>query len=283
MGERHSGDGPFGRWHGHPGGTLSAPDHVDGYGHLTASGCEAWLAAALRVGGVDAEAERRAVAAFRAAREPRVSAARTRRRDDWRPAVPRRGRRSLRTTLSVALASLALGGVAVAAIGSARSGPDARPDTPRPARPSASGPHRSAAPGASAGTTGPGSASPAGRPHHPATARDTVAHCRTYERSGERGGALDATAWQRLVAAAGGTDKVASYCATQVTNGTTGNGRKVKKGAKPGESGAGPESHGDNSKPKPVAGGAKPETGSGKSAPGAAKPGDARAKAANGG
>ncbi|WP_369391461.1 hypothetical protein AB5J72_30505 [Streptomyces sp. CG1] len=281
MGERHSGDGPFSRRHGHPGGTLSAPDHFAG--HLTASGFEARLAAALCAGGVDAGAERRAVAAFRAARETQASAARTRRRDDWRPAAPSRGRRSLRVTLSVACASLALGGVAVAAIGSARPGSDDRHDTPRPARPSASGPLRPGAPGASAGTTGPGPASPSARPQHPATARDTVAHCRTYERAGERGGALGSAAWRRLVAAAGGADKVAAYCVAQVANDTAGDGQTAGKDSKSGKPGAKSESGDGSSKRKPVTGKAKPDAGSGESATGNAKRGDGKAKAANGG
>lgn len=59
------------------------------------------------------------MAAFRAAREMGTRTARTRRRDDWRPNARRRVQLSIRTTLAVLLASLALGGVAFAAIGSA--------------------------------------------------------------------------------------------------------------------------------------------------------------------
>ncbi|MFJ4472224.1 hypothetical protein ACIP2X_32715 [Streptomyces sp. NPDC089424] len=44
----------------------------------------ALLGAVLRDAGVDAEAEGRAMAAFRAAREAGAHRARTRRRDDWR-------------------------------------------------------------------------------------------------------------------------------------------------------------------------------------------------------
>ncbi|WP_189957505.1 hypothetical protein [Streptomyces alanosinicus] len=251
--------------------------HTGHVGHAV-SDFEAWLGAALRAGAVagdgTGEAERRAVAAFRAARETRTSPARTRRRDDWRPAAPRRGR-SLRATFSVAFASLALGGVAVAAIGSAGSGTDARPDTPRSARPSASTPYRPAAPGTSAG---PATPSPSGRPHHPATARDTVAHCRTYERAGGRGGALDSTAWQRLVAAAGGADRVAAYCTTQVTNDTAGNGKTAGNGAKSSKSNtkSGPNGGDSKPRPKPVAGATKPATGNAKQSGGSAK-------AANGG
>ncbi|MGW2424971.1 hypothetical protein ACWC0C_37995 [Streptomyces sp. NPDC001709] len=216
MGERHSGDGPCGRRPVHPGGTLSAPDHAEVA--RAGSGLEERLGAALRADGVDAEAERRAVAAFRAARATQSPRPRTRRRDDWRPAAPSRVRRSRKVTLSVLLASLTLGGVAVAAIGSAGSGTGGRPEAPRPAHPSTSEVRRPGTPGPSAESGAPGSGAPAGRPDHPATARDTVAHCRTYERAGERGGALDSTAWQRLVAAAGGADKVADYCAAQPTS-----------------------------------------------------------------
>ncbi|MFE0172658.1 hypothetical protein ACFWZ2_10105 [Streptomyces sp. NPDC059002] len=60
-----------------PGGTQGRPP------------LDALLASAVRAGadtGVDAEAQRRAVAAFRAARDEGAHRARTRRRDDWRPA-----------------------------------------------------------------------------------------------------------------------------------------------------------------------------------------------------
>ncbi|MFD8389787.1 hypothetical protein ACFV2N_11455 [Streptomyces sp. NPDC059680] len=219
MGERQGGDGPFGCRRAHPGGPLFAPgrayaDQADA--DRADSRFEARLGAALRTRGVDAEAERRAVAAFRAAHATQASRARTRRRDDWRPAAPRRARVSLKATLSVVLASLTLGGVAFAAIGSAGSGTHARPGTSLPVHQPASTPHRPSAAGTSAGTVHPPSGIPSARPHHPDTARDTVAHCRTYERAGNRGGALDATAWQRLVSAAGGEDKVAAYCAAQM-------------------------------------------------------------------
>ncbi|MEU6771023.1 hypothetical protein [Streptomyces sp. NPDC046759] len=213
MGERHSGDGLLRRRYPHPGGTVSAPDRADGA--RADAAFEARLGAALRAGGVDAEAERRAVAAFRAARESAPARARTRRRDDWRPAARRRARLSLKATLSMALASLTLGGVAVAAIGSAGSGADGHRDTPPRAHSSTTAPHRPAAP---AGATGRGSLAASARPDHPATARDTVAHCRTYVRAGGRGGALDSAAWQRLVTAAGGKDEVAAYCAARLTS-----------------------------------------------------------------
>ncbi|MGW1909571.1 hypothetical protein ACWCQS_02090 [Streptomyces sp. NPDC002076] len=221
MGERHSGEGRLGRRRAHPGGTLSAPDHAHAGtagSDRADSGFEARLGAVLRAHGIDAEAEHRAVAAYRAARATQAARAhpRTRRRDDWRPAAPRRARVSLKATLSVVLASLTLGGVAFAAIDVAGAG--GHPGTSRPAHPSTGIPNRPTAPGTSAGTADAGSGAPPTRPHHPATARDTVAHCRTYERAGDRGGALDSTAWQGLVEAAGGEDKVAAYCAAQVAS-----------------------------------------------------------------
>ncbi|MBD0423168.1 hypothetical protein H0H10_29100 [Streptomyces sp. TRM S81-3] len=176
----------------------------------------ALLAAALREesGGRGGEGEVRALAAYRAARDTGAHrTARTRRRDDWRPRELRGGRRTLKSTLSVLLASLTLGGVAYAAIGAAGSGgsagngadgdrarPSAAASTPgRPA------PRPSAPP--SAGSPRPD------RPDRPSAAGDTEAHCRVYERLEGRGRALDATAWRRLVEEAGGEKNVAAYCA----------------------------------------------------------------------
>ncbi|MEW2509853.1 hypothetical protein [Streptomyces sp. NPDC046870] len=211
MGERHSGGGTAGRRRAHPGGAVATPDPAGD------SGLEARFATALRAGRVDAEAERGAVAAFRAARDAGAHDARTRARDDWRPGRPAPARRSLRITLSLALTSLTLGGVAVAAIGSAGSGThdDDRSRSPRSTRPVAS------TPPASAGATaaGPSDTASTDRPGRPATARDTLAHCRAYTRAGERGGALESAAWQRLVTAAGGPEKVAAYCAARMEHG----------------------------------------------------------------
>ncbi|MGW7244195.1 hypothetical protein [Streptomyces sp. NPDC054804] len=72
-------------------------------------------------------------------------------------------------------------------------------------------------PGGGAASHPSGSARPTDRP---AIAQDTEAHCRAYDRVQGRGKALGATAWQRLVAAAGGTDKVAVYCSEQLTRET---------------------------------------------------------------
>ncbi|MFF8947204.1 hypothetical protein ACF09I_00235 [Streptomyces sp. NPDC014940] len=218
MGERLSGEGLPARRRGHPGGTV--------LGSATAgpdTGFEARIADALRGGGadgVDPEAERRAVAAFRTARDS-GRRARTRRRDDWRPGRPHRARLSLRTTLSVLLASLTLGGVAFAAMGSPGfAGHDDGGTGPRRTRPPVSAQntagttdrHRTAEPG---GTV---SAAPSARPDHPANAQDTRAHCRAYEQVRGRGKALDSTAWQRLVLAAGGEDDVADYCAARLAS-----------------------------------------------------------------
>ncbi|MEV5435724.1 hypothetical protein AB0K80_06765 [Streptomyces sp. NPDC052682] len=207
MGDRQSDGGLTGRRRVHPGGSAAGPGVRRAVPESAA--LEALLVATLRGGVIDAEAEQRAVAAFRAARQAGAQGARTRRRDDWRPARPRRTGRSVRTALSVALASLTLGGVAVAAIGVADSDNDRaggeRQHTTRPA----TGTTRPREAGPSASPSHPGSG-PSGRP---GTAQDTEAQCRAYEQVEGRGRALDATAWERLVAAAGGERHVAAYCA----------------------------------------------------------------------
>jgi hypothetical protein len=209
MGERQSGGGMPGRRRVRPGGTASG--HPAGArGVLDDAALEALLAAAIRVDGVDAEGERRAVAAFRAAREAGVHQARTRHRDDWRPREQRGLARSVKATLSLFVASLALGGVAVAAIGSAGSSSDDDGDDKiRPTAPATSAPERSAAPSS-------GEASASGPSDRPDAAQDTEAQCLAYEQVKERGNALDAAAWQRLVTAAGGEEKVAPFCADQL-------------------------------------------------------------------
>jgi hypothetical protein len=180
---------------------------------VDAAAVEALLAAAMRAGGVDAEAEQRAVAAFRVARDAGAHRSRTRRRDDWRPREQRRATRSLRTTLSVFLASLALGGVAYAAIGSVSPSSGGTEGDRERARASASAEARPSGP-----ASAPGSSSPADRP---VTAQDTEAHCRAYEQVQGRGKALDSTMWQRLVSAAGGEAKVRAYCAEQLAGAAT--------------------------------------------------------------
>ncbi|QTD99831.1 hypothetical protein [Streptomyces cyanogenus] len=210
MGERLSGNGVRGRRRVHPGddagsGPWDAPD---------LAALERVLASVIRDGHLDPEAERRALATFRDAHAAGVPAARTRRRDDWRPAAQRRARRSVKLTFGAVFASLALGGVAVAAIGSAGSStdddgagrPSARPSAVVPDRP---GGGDSSAPSAGSGAT-----------DRPAPAHDTEAHCRAYEQVEDRGKALDAAAWRRLVAAAGGKDKVPAYCSEQLARAT---------------------------------------------------------------
>ncbi|MGW5868020.1 hypothetical protein ACWFRJ_38410 [Streptomyces sp. NPDC055239] len=66
---------------------------------------DALLGEAVRSVAVDAEAERRAVAAFRSARDEGTHRARTRPRDDWRP----RALASLRAAANTILASALLG------------------------------------------------------------------------------------------------------------------------------------------------------------------------------
>ncbi|MEV4226901.1 hypothetical protein AB0J81_07305 [Streptomyces bobili] len=206
MGERTSGGGDAHRRHAHP--ARSAPD-TDGHPQV-----EALLARALRHTDGAPERERQAVAAFRAAREAGAHRARTRRRDDWRPRTQRHTVRSLRATLSVLLASLTLGGVAVAAIGSAGSSQDSADDGAR-RTPSASTPDgRRAAP---APTLTSGTSADQDRPP---SAQDTEAQCRAYDQVAGRGKALDATAWQRLVAAAGGEEHVTAYCAARTASAT---------------------------------------------------------------
>ncbi|MFC7897871.1 hypothetical protein [Streptomyces sp. NPDC057381] len=206
----------MGAQHG-DGGTGHRPGH-----HGTPQ-TEALLAAALRRGHADDEGERRAVAAFRTAREAEPDrAVRARRRDDWRPRERRRAGRPLKTALSVLLASLTLGGVAYAAIGAGGSAADgARPDAPRPSATTETGGGGEGA-GAGNGTevrpvptprpasTAPDASVPSGRP---ASAGESEAACRAFRRLDGRGKALDAAVWERLVAAAGGEEKVAGHCA----------------------------------------------------------------------
>ncbi|MET9846080.1 hypothetical protein ACFZC6_29955 [Streptomyces ossamyceticus] len=174
---------------------------------------ETALSAAIRAGELEPEAEQRALAAFRAARGTEAHRARTRRRDDWRVPAERRARRPVRMALGVAFASLTLGGAAVAAIGSAGSPADGA-DAEETTRPTASAPGRPGDGDPSTSSRGPSATD------GPARAQDTEAHCRAYERVGDRGKALDARAWQQLVAAAGGKDEVAAYCAEQLARAT---------------------------------------------------------------
>ncbi|WCN02858.1 hypothetical protein [Streptomyces sp. M92] len=214
--DRAGTEADMGAQHG-DGGTGHRPGH-----HGTPQ-TEALLAAALRRDHADDEGERRAVAAFRTARETEPGrVARTRRRDDWRPRERRRAGRPLKTALSVLLASLTLGGVAYAAIGAGGSAADgARPHGPRPSATTETGGGGEGAGGGNGtevrpvptprpASTAPDASVPSGRP---ASARGSEAACRAFQRLDGRGKALDAAVWERLVAAAGGEEKVAGHCA----------------------------------------------------------------------
>jgi hypothetical protein len=229
MGERLSGDGAPGRRRMHPGDAVSGSwDAWDDAALETA------LAAAMREGDLDPDAEQRALAAFRTSQAAGPHRARTRRRDDWRVPGERHAGRSLKTTFGVVFASLALGGVAVAAIGSAGSSTDGAGRGT--AHPSAVAPHRT---GGAASSASPGGLGPQ---HGSVTGKETTAHCRAYEHVKDRGKALDATAWQRLVAAAGGKGNVAAYCARELAEATTGSGNTGKSAGhtpNPGKGGTG--------------------------------------------
>ncbi|MFB8780558.1 hypothetical protein VSS38_12745 [Streptomyces albogriseolus] len=183
---------------------------------------EALLVAALVRDRVDAGAEQRAVAAFVAARESGAHGARTRRRDDWRAPRRRFGGRSLRATLGALVAGCALSGVAVAGInavgtpGGGRSedtGPSRTPSaSSAPRTPDASGSRAAGTPEASVSASAGGDGARTGAGRAEATG-DAEAHCQAYERVAGRGRALEAPVWERLVAAAGGAERVDAYCA----------------------------------------------------------------------
>ncbi|MEU0964775.1 hypothetical protein ABZ357_04745 [Streptomyces sp. NPDC005917] len=225
MGERRSDDADRGRRHVHPDGTVLGPE-----AEPAGPALEVLLAAAIRDDGLDTEGEKRAVAAFEAARDAGAHRARRRRRDDWRPREPRRTRRSVKATLTMALAGLTLGGVAVAAIGSVHSSAGGHDDRRRSV-PSA------AAPGPSAGQSSTDAPGRADASQRPATAQDTEAHCRAYGKVKGNGKAMRSTAWQRLIRAAGGETNVTAYCA-QLLSQTTTSGKKPGKSSntkKPGK------------------------------------------------
>ena len=163
MGEQQSGGGTPGRRRAHPDGLgtgRAAGPHMT----FDDAALEALLSAAvLRGHRADLDGEQRAVAAYRAARAAGAHRARTRRRDDWRPSAPRRLALSVKTTLSLFAASLALGGVAVAAIGSSGSS-DHPADDKVGSTPTAGAPDRP-----SAEPCGPGCDPPRRRPGPPPT------------------------------------------------------------------------------------------------------------------
>lgn len=171
------------------------------------------IGAALRQQRVDDSAEQAAVAAFRSARSAGDSALRTRRRDDWCP--PTRKQHWARGGAIAVVASMLLGGIAFASIGVLDTRRHNTPDpgtshsTPRPPTSPVHTPRERTAPPAEP-STAPTTHS---APGHSGTAKNIKAHCRAYDKIKNRGHALDATAWQRLVEAAGGEQHVAAYCA----------------------------------------------------------------------
>ncbi|MGH1554294.1 hypothetical protein ACRAWF_27210 [Streptomyces sp. L7] len=218
MGERLSGDGVPGRQRVHPGGAASGS-----WDERDTAGLESTLDAVIRGRDLDPEAEQRALVAFRTTRNPGTHRARTRRRDDWRLPAKRRVGRPVKTTFGVVFASLALGGVAVAAIGSAGSSTDGAGTGRATEHPSVA-PDR---PGNAASSAPTDAGRPAGGS---SPAQDTEAHCRAYEQVKDRGKALEATAWRQLVAAAGGSDKVAAYCSEQLAQATSASSKSVGTG-----------------------------------------------------
>lgn len=193
------------------------------------------LAAARRAETPDADDERRATAAFRAARDGGAHAVRSpwwRRRDDWRPVTSWRGRRPARIMLGGFVVAATLGGVAVAAGGGVlptpfRGGEKGGPaDSVHPTPGSSRTPegHRSDAGGPTTGgdgsgrteTNGPGFVLPPGRTGAPGGTRAEAALCRVYAKDLGKGKAADSTAFDRLAAAAGEESEAAvtAYCET---------------------------------------------------------------------
>lgn len=171
------------------------------------------LAAVVREESLAHDPPEQVLAAFRATRDTGALSARTRRGDDWRPHRPHRlTKRAWRATAGAFLASLTLGGVAIATFGvphvpgGPTPGPETRPSRTAPAPSTGSGTPRQP-------PTGATPVSPSPVPGLPPRSKATEAHCRSYERVTGRGHALDAAAWQRLVRAAGGEQRVPAYCA----------------------------------------------------------------------
>lgn len=162
---------------------------------------------------VNDSAEQAALAAFRSARTSSDAAPRTRRRDDWRPRT--RKQRWARGGALTLVSSTLLGGIAFASIGVVDSGQRQAPEAAcLPQHVTAVHAHshapRARRTGCSFHRVRHGT--PAS-PSYPGKAKAVEKHCRSYEKVKGRGHALNATAWQRLVQAAGGEQHVAAYCA----------------------------------------------------------------------
>lgn len=185
---------------------------------------EKLLAAAARPVPVAPDAEAKALAAFRAARDEGALERPTRPMDDWRPVRARTRAPWTRAGLGTLVAGVMFGGMATATGGipvvADKSPP---PEQPAPA-PSASS---SAPDGPSAGTTTPPTGPVEHRATDPLTARppeagDRAVDCRAYEAAGKNEGkgkdkAMDSAVRERLTAAAGGPDAVEAYCAPLLT------------------------------------------------------------------
>ncbi|MGW6141854.1 hypothetical protein [Streptomyces sp. NPDC055140] len=219
-------------------------------GSEAAGGFEALLAAAVRSARPRDDAEEQAVAAFREARDQGAHAARTRRRDDWRPRPRGLARWSLRTTVGTLVAGVALGGVAMAGIGAVGDAPgDDAEHRPTPRRSASSSPGRPTPEQVLPPATVPAPSHAPGRSAgHPDQAGDTLAKCHAYASVRGRGEALDSAAWQRFLAQAGGEASVDAYCAAErarqetggVSNGS--NGSDKAAGGKAGGQQNGPSS-----------------------------------------
>ncbi|EPJ38041.1 hypothetical protein STAFG_4861 [Streptomyces afghaniensis 772] len=137
------------------------------------------------------------------------------------------------------------------------------------------------APGASAGgATGTPSGSASARPDRPAPSRDTEAHCRAYEQADGRGKAMDATAWKRLVEAAGGERNVTAYCAEQLARAKAKPGSTARPEKSEGASGA---AGADNGSGNADSGPGNADSGSGNADSGAGNAENGSGAARNGG
>ncbi|MFI6691371.1 hypothetical protein ACIBLA_06320 [Streptomyces sp. NPDC050433] len=241
---------------------------------------DALLAAARRGDAVDPAAERRALDAFRAAREQgahdELPLWRRRTRDDWRPVRRRRRVRSVRAVVGGFAVAVTIGGVAVAAgSGSLPSPFGGGPDRPEPVRPghseSATPDDPPARPSGTPSSRGEGGGpgrgpDPGSHPAGAGNGKNLVAHCRVYTEARGNGKAADATSFERLEAIAGGASKVADYCAALLarepeketgqpggaTKGQQGNGRTGN--ASDGKTGPAPEAGSTNAPGKPAQG-----------------------------
>ncbi|WP_405089645.1 hypothetical protein OG767_18135 [Micromonospora sp. NBC_01392] len=162
------------------------------------------------------DGEERALAAFRAARAAPAVAA---------PVPASRPRRRLRVAAALSgLAATAVAGVAFAAVRLDRSPQPVVPPAPTTAgpAPTAAGPSRSTPAGPSGAASGaassPGTPSGSRPAAPPSVGGALVGHCRAWLAKPEpqRARALTTPGFADLVAAAGGPDRVESYCRTLV-------------------------------------------------------------------